>query len=307
MRRDRDATPDLPPVRRVAEWFVQALIFYSLGMYFIEIEFTGADHSVGFFLWSERVVATLLTVEYLVRWITSGKLLYPFRILAIIDLLAILPFYIGFMVDLRTLRLIRSLRIVRLMKLYRYSAALQKMTRAFNRVRHEFGIVGFVVVVVIWLSTVAIYEIERDVQPERFGNLRDAFWYVMVTITTVGYGDSVPVSFGGKMVAIFTMLAGMGLFGTFISLIGGAFVEEIRAELRSKRAPAFDDPQEPLPPELLHMTRTNFDPQAVLHALDTGALSANNAAVSLLLKHLLRESCQSTLQSKMAEATARGT
>lgn len=213
--------------QRYAELFVLLLIAYSLVTYFIELEFTTlADHD--FFIWSERIVTVLFTLEYLIRWVASRSVTYPLRPMAIVDLVAILPFYVGFLVDLRALRLIRVLRIVRLFKLYRYTDALQAISNAFFRVRYEFAVVGFAVLTLGLICSVAIYELEKDAQPEVFAKFSDAIWYTLTTLTTVGYGDKVPITAGGRLVAVVLMIGGLGLFGTFVSLIGSAFIEEIR-------------------------------------------------------------------------------
>ncbi len=121
----------------VLEVFIQSVIFYSLAMYFVELEFAHSNNTrqgFPFFLWSERVVAAIFTVEYLVRWLFSkNRLRYPFQPMSIIDLLAVLPFYVGFMVDMRVLRLIRTLRILRLFKFYRYNDALRSFVVSFGQ------------------------------------------------------------------------------------------------------------------------------------------------------------------------------
>src|SRR5262245_49852229 len=101
----------MTPKQRYCELFIVALILYSVITHFIEIEYVRSDASFGFWLWSERVVAAIFTVEYVIRWRASRSWLYPFRPMAIVDLVAVLPFYIGFFVDLRSLRLIRLLRV----------------------------------------------------------------------------------------------------------------------------------------------------------------------------------------------------
>lgn len=220
--------PSFTPLRRRLELFIQVLILYSIATHFVEVEIVGSDRSTGFWLWSERLVASIFTIEYLIRWRLSSSWLYPFRPMAIVDFLAVFPFYVGFVVDLRSLRLIRSLRVLRLFKFYRYNTALQNIGAAFYRVRHEFTIIGFALFIVVWCGALAIHELEPERQPEVFGRFTDAIWFVLVTVTTVGYGDKVPVTGEGKLIAGAIMVAGLTLFGTFISLIGGSFVEEIR-------------------------------------------------------------------------------
>jgi voltage-gated potassium channel len=274
--------------RRRLELFIQVVIVYSLLTHFLELEFTDTERSVGFWLWSERVVATIFTIEYLARWIVSRSWLYPLRPMAIVDLVAILPFYIGFFVDLRFLRLVRTLRVLRLLRLYRYTTALQNIFNAFNRVRHEFSIVGFAVLTLGWISTVMIFELERHAQPEVFGKLSDSAWYTVVTLTTVGYGDKVPITAGGRVVATLTMLAGLGLFGTFVSLIGSAFVEEIRDALARKTRAA----EAALPAELRQMTEQTFDVLAVLQSVETGALDGSGKVGHREAVRLLAIACR---------------
>jgi voltage-gated potassium channel len=218
----------MKPSQRLAELFVLLLIVYSLVTYFLELEFTSlADHE--FFLWSEWIVTGLFTAEFLIRWIASRSLWYPLRPMAIVDLLAILPFYVGFLVDLRALRLIRVLRIFRLFKLYRYTDALQAILNAFFRVRYEFAVMGFAVMTLGLICAVAVFEHESEAQPQAFARFSDAVWYTLTTLTTVGYGDKVPVTGGARAVASVLMIGGLGVFGTFVSLIGSAFIEEIRS------------------------------------------------------------------------------
>jgi len=130
----------------VLELSVQVVIFYSLIMYFVELEYAGTENSREgnlFFLWSERVVAAIFTVEYLVRWLVArDKFRYPVQPMAIVDLLAVLPFYVGFLVDMRALRLVRTLRILRLFKFYRYNEALKSFIISFNKIKHELYIIG---------------------------------------------------------------------------------------------------------------------------------------------------------------------
>src|SRR5262245_60614066 len=108
-------------VKQRLELFIQVVIAYSLIMYFLEVEVTDSHRSTGFWLWSERVVAAIFTVEYAARWLASRSWRYPLSPMALIDLGAILPFYVGFLVDLRTLRLIRTLRTLRIFKATRYT------------------------------------------------------------------------------------------------------------------------------------------------------------------------------------------
>ena len=212
----------------------QLAIFYSLIMYFAEIEWGKSENSREgwqFFLWSERIVAVFFTIEYIIRWFyAKDKWKYPFQPMAIVDLIAILPFYIGFMVDLRSLRLVRTLRILRLLKFYRYNKAMRSFAKSFSKVADELKMVGTIVFFFVILSSTVIYECERHAQPEAFDQYSDAVWWSIVTLTTVGYGDAYPITDLGRLVATVTVIFGLGIFGTFISLIGSSFMMAMQEE-----------------------------------------------------------------------------
>jgi voltage-gated potassium channel len=219
------------------EIFIQCIIFYSLAMYFFELEFAGTENSregALFFLWSERVVAIIFSIEYLVRWYFSkDRIKYPITPMAIIDLVAVLPFYIGFMVDLRVLRLIRTLRILRLFKFYRYNEALRSFVVSFNKIRNELQVIGIAIIFLVFLSATIEFEFERAAQPEMFGKYSDAIWWSIITLTTVGYGDMFPITPGGRITAVLTLIMGLGIFGTFLSLVGSAFLETLQEKSKT--------------------------------------------------------------------------
>lgn len=293
------------------EIFIQVLIFYSIGMQLIELEFADVGHSTGFFLWSERVVAAIFTIEYLARWRASGRWNYVFEFSAIVDLIAVIPFYVGFFVDLRSLRLIRLLRVLRLFKLTRYNDALQHILNAYYKVRYEFTLIGFALFFVGWCSSLAIFELEREEHPETFGRLSDAVWYILVTVTTVGYGDKVPSTMAGKVVAGCTMIAGLALFGTFMSLIGSAYLDEIRRSMEAGEGKEKGSPEGPskvdFPPTEVGSTSEEnaaacdfgpasadvpFDPRRVLQAIDSGEFDQSRGLVHLETVRLLAAACR---------------
>ena len=213
------------------------LVWYSVGMYFVEEIWLGTEDSLqgpAFFLWSERLVATLFTVEYLLRWkVDSEKRRYPFTLSAIIDFVAIIPFYAGFFVPREHLHLVRTLRILRLFKFFRYSRSLQLLAVAFYRVRRHLNALGFAVLVLVLFSHAAIYECERTAQPEKFATAFDAIWFSCVSITTVGYGDIFPVTVIGRIVTMLTFVAGIMIFGTFAAVMNSSFAELLEQELES--------------------------------------------------------------------------
>lgn len=213
--------------KKLFEIAVMLLTVYSVLIYILEIEFSNTKHSLEgsrYWIWSERFVAIIFTIEYLIRWFyAKNKLRYPFSFMSIIDLMAVLPFYIGFFVDVGALRVIRALRILRIFKLYRHNEALQNCVMGFRRARKELSILGSMAVVFILLSSVAMFECEHDAQPDKFTSIGDAVWWSIITLSTIGYGDLYPITAEGRIIAVITAFFGLGIFGTFVSMVGSSF------------------------------------------------------------------------------------
>ncbi len=208
------------------ERLVQIAIVYSIATYFIELEWFHTENSrVGkpFWLWSERIVAILFTTEYIARWVISKSWKYPLRPTAIIDLISIAPFYIGFFVDSKSLRVIRTLRILRLLKFYRYNTAVHRVVGSFRRALPSLGAVAFLAFIFVFYSSTFIYEIERSSQSDKFTSVFDAMWWSIVTMTTVGYGDIFPITGLGRVVGVVTIIFGIAVFSTFFSILQEAF------------------------------------------------------------------------------------
>jgi len=233
--------PESSTGRRWFELSGQLLVLYSIVVFYMESEQMpgGAPRAAsGFWLWNERVLVGLFISEYLFRWYHArNRLRYPFTLLAAIDLAAILPSVLGLTLHVRSLKLVRVLPMLWMFKLYRYNDALQRVMHGFRRVGHELAVVGFVAVIVLLTSSLAMHEFERHAQPEQFGRLSDALWWSFVTLTTVGYGDLYPVTGAGRIVAVITMIVGIGVLGTFLSLIGSSFLTTMRESEERMQGP----------------------------------------------------------------------
>ncbi|MBV1950599.1 MAG: ion transporter [Cycloclasticus sp.] len=167
----------------------------------------------------------IFSIEYLARlWACAGltqykhstsafksRLRYLVTPMAIVDLLAILPFYLSFFFAL-DLRFLRILRLVRIFKLTRYSAAMKTLTSVLRDEIPALLAAYFIMVIVIILASSGIYLLEQKIQPNEFGSIPASMWWAVTTLTTVGYGDVTPLTNGGK------------LFGGLITLIGIAMV-----------------------------------------------------------------------------------
>lgn len=231
------------------DFFLKALVWVSVIAYMIELT-TGSQHSLQgnpAFLWLERVVASIFTVEYFWRWIDSMRkrrlihlslrdqrasiLDYPTSALGVIDLIAILPFWVGFFVPLAWLGLVRSLRILRLLKYFRYSRSLQLVALAWYRAWWQFKALGFAMFIFGLFSMAAMYQAERNAQPEAFDGIFNALWFTVVTVTTVGYGDMSPVTTVGKVLAMLTFLPSLAVFAGVIGIFSNVFSTVLDEEL----------------------------------------------------------------------------
>ena len=196
------------------------------------------------FLVFERLSIAMFTVEYVLRlWSVTadprysrpimGRMRFAFTPFAVLDLLAVLPAYVPWLiaVDLRTLRLLRLLRVFRLLKLARYSTAVRSLASAFRDRHEEIGVVMFVLIILLIVSSSLMYHIENEAQPDKFSSIPAAMYWGMATVTTVGYGDMCPVTVMGRFLSMVIAVLGTGLFALPTAIWGTAFVERL---LKSK-------------------------------------------------------------------------
>lgn len=213
----------------VLDVIVPPLVWYSVAMLALECHLypsVDSHQSHPFFLWSERFVAVVLTVEYLLRCLrNSGRGFYPLTPFGIIDLVAILPFWIGFLPVARPhLHLIRTLRVLRMLKFFRYRRGLQVMALGFYRAYFNLRPLLLTALIIVLFTMFALYEVEGTQQPE-FRDLFTIGWFLEVTGTTVGYGDLSPQTTAGKAIVMIYMIGGLAIFMACFSAITSAFDE----------------------------------------------------------------------------------
>ncbi len=183
---------------------------------------------------------TVFSVEYLARlWACTadprfrapvlGRLRHLRRPLSIIDLMAIAPFYLSFFVtDGGLLRVLWTFRLLRILMLLRYTRALEVIWRVFRAKREELMIAGIVIVVLLAVSSCLMYFAERGAQPDHYSDIPSAMWWAVVTITTVGYGDIVPVTPVGRLLASLVALLGVATIALPTAILGAGFVHEFQ-------------------------------------------------------------------------------
>lgn len=154
-----------------------------------------------------------------------------------VDLLAILPFYLPFLlkIDLRFLRIIRLIRFFRIFKLSRYNTSLRLIKDVFKEKRGEIGITFFIAFLLLLVSGFIMYIIENPAQPEQFPDVFAALWWAVATLTTVGYGDIAPITPWGKVVSSFVAFIGIGLIALPTGIISAGFIEKIKVRKQENK------------------------------------------------------------------------
>lgn len=186
-------------------------------------------------LWFEFFSIFVFSVEYLLRvWSCVDvnkddprphwrqRLAYFFTPMALIDLVAILPFYLSLFITL-DLRFLRVLRILRIFKLTRYSKAMQLIFNIFQEERNSFVAAFSILFTLLIIAASGIYLIEHNVQPDEFGSIPEAMWWAMATLTTVGYGDVTPITAGGKVFGGMITIISMGMVALPAGILAGGF------------------------------------------------------------------------------------
>ena len=143
-------------------------------------------------------------------------------IYGVIDILAILPFYLNRFLDLRFLRAFRIFRIFRALKLIRYNKALNRFNVAFKIVKEELVLFFIVIIILLFITSAGIYSFENEAQPDVFKSVFHSAWWSIVTLTTVGYGDVYPITLGGKIFTFFVLIIGIGVIAVPAGLVGTA-------------------------------------------------------------------------------------
>lgn len=223
----------------LVENFLVFLIFINVAAFVLESVPSIQSRHAGLFALIDWASVAIFTIEYILRiWSCvevpflrrlpplTARLKYATRPFLIIDLLAILPFYLSFLLPM-DLRVLRVLRLFRFLKLARYSPAMNTLVRVLaNERRSLMGALLLVLTLLLFAATL-MHHIEMEAQPDRFGSIPQSAWWAIVTLTTVGYGDAVPVTGLGRFVGGLTMLSGLIVLALPIAIIATGFAQEV--------------------------------------------------------------------------------
>ena len=233
-----------------------ALIVLSIIAVVLESDdYLSRSYHTGFYDFEIFAVA-IFTIEYLARLWTSDlkfshlsrwKAAKKFALspMAIIDFLAIAPFYFELglvaygvqkIMDTRFLRVLRLMRLLRLFKLNRYNDSMKLIGNVLREEKEKMFITIFMVAILLVLSAALIFMVEHDVQPDKFPNIYTSLWWSIATLTTVGYGDVYPVTALGKILAGLIALLGIGLVALPTGILASSFVNHLKDPLNASKA-----------------------------------------------------------------------
>ena len=221
--------------------FIMIIIFLNMIAVIMETVASVYIKYEDFFEWFEIISVVVFTLEYVGRiWTCTlieryrhpikGRIKFILSPIGLIDLLAILPFYLPFImnIDGRILRLLRLFRLVRIFKMGRYSTAFQMIANVLNRRKEELLVTLTIVLLVLVLASSLMYYVEHEVQPEAFSSIPATMWWGVATLTTVGYGDVYPITSIGRVLGAFIAIMGVGIFALPAGIIASGFEAEIK-------------------------------------------------------------------------------
>jgi voltage-gated potassium channel len=244
---EREPAPS-PGARRVRAVILALILVSALGLVLESVAGIRAAAAPAFRI-LEIVTVTIFSAEYLVRlWAITenpryahpikGRLRWAVSPLALLDLLAVLPFYLPFITaDTRVLRLVRIFRLARIAKFGRYNRAAGMLAAAVRERREELTVSGVFIAMLLVISSSLMFYAENEAQPEVFSSIPASMWWAIVTLTTVGYGDTYPVTSIGRVLAAVTAILGIAMLALPTAILTSGFMERLRKPVSGERCP----------------------------------------------------------------------
>lgn len=236
-------------VSRAFDVFIMSLILVNIIAVILETVQSVQLRVSRFFTIFEIISVSIFAVEYLLRiavCVTDsryshpilGRIKYAITPLAIIDLCAIMPFFLVVLkIDLRFIRVFRLFRILRVLKSARYINAFRLLRDVFKEQIEELALSFFIMVLMLVVSSCLLYYVESPVQPGAFPSIPATMWWAVATLTTVGYGDLVPISALGKTIAALVSILGVAFFALPAGIISSGFIEQLRKKRIQSKCP----------------------------------------------------------------------
>lgn len=210
------------------EEFIIILILLNIFVFIFETDKTFYSNFHLYIQNFELLSIIIFSIEYCFRVLCLNNIKNIFKPLMIIDLLAILPFYLSFAkINTAFFRVIRLFRLTRIAKLTRYIDAMTDIKRVFIIKKNELIATGLIFAFALTICSILIYYAEHNSGQMAFNSIPASFWWAITTFTSVGYGDACPITTIGKIIASFAAVLGLCFNGLFIGIIGSAFIQTI--------------------------------------------------------------------------------
>ena len=219
-RRDSNGYVDLGRFEKI----IQILIVISLISFAFETLPNLSTTWQTVLKYTEIVIVLIFTIEYIIRIsLCRPRLKYVFSFYGLIDLIAILPFFLATGIDIKSVRAFRLLRLLRFVKLLKYNAAIRRLKEALNDAKDELILSGLVAGILLYLASIGIYYFEGEAQPYSFGSVFHSMWWAVWSLTTVGYGDVKPITVGGKIFTGVVLIIGVGIVAMPTAILASSF------------------------------------------------------------------------------------
>ncbi len=235
---------ETPTRDRAGTWvngFLIALIILNVAAVMLVTVPSLSARYGAFFHVFEEISVFVFTVEYLLRaWVctqdpgyrhpVTGRIKHVFSPFALIDLLAIAPFYVPMIIPVHLLfiRVLRLLRLFRLLKLGRYSESIRSLGAVLKAKKEEIAVAATMAAMLLVFASGLMYLIENAAQPEVFSSIPATMWWAVETMTTVGYGDVYPVTPAGKVLAAIIAILGITIFLLPAGIVAAGYAEHMR-------------------------------------------------------------------------------
>lgn len=277
------------PLSRVID--VALIVLISLNILAVVLESVDHIHQAAgdFFYAFEVFSVSIFSIEYIARvWSViddpwkpdhthpiSGRIKYMLTWMALIDLIAIAPFYLNFFL-VADLRVLRALRLLRIFKLTRYSSAMTLLFQVFREESRTIGAAMFVSMLLVFVASSLAFIVEHNAQPDKFSSIPAAMYWAIITMTTVGYGDVVPVTAMGKVLGGFIGIVGLAMVALPAGILAAGFDNALhrrRTMLEERVTDAMKDgeisPEEEAELEKLvqHLNLNKVDANAIVYAV----------------------------------------
>ncbi len=224
------------PGRFVQSALIALVIANTLSIILESVHHLHTDY-LAYFHGFEVFSIVVFTIEYLARfwtasekhedqpWLARRK--YALSFFGLIDLISILPFYLQFFVPGMDLRILRVVRLLRTFKLSHFNSAIEDLFSALYHARASVYSTIYLFLIALLLTSTAMYHVEHELQPDKFGSIPAAMYWSVISLTTVGYGDVTPVSSLGKFISAITAFLGVSSVAMLTGVVASAFANQV--------------------------------------------------------------------------------